>query len=86
MEMQTETASAPAPRKTKAELGEVRGSGIIVAHRNKKGRLVTGKLPFEHGTRELAVAEAEKLAARFPDKAFCVLITVEQRIGGNLGS
>ena len=53
-------------------LGEVIGGGFIVIGRKDDMRLNLTQWPFEWGSREAALAEAERLAALFPSKGFCV--------------
>ncbi len=62
---------------SRAERGEVRGSGIIIGRRDRKGRLTVVPFPFEHGTREGAVAEATRLSHQHPGATFVVLVAVE---------
>lgn len=81
----TEPTSTPAPKPTRAELGEARGSGIIVARRNKKGKIIVNPMPFEHMTRDLAIMEASKLAKNNPGTPFMVLVVVEAVLEGPVG-
>lgn len=55
------------------EQGEVVGGGYVVLARSRStARLKIPTMPFEWGTREAAIAEAERLASSFPSKGFCV--------------
>ncbi len=65
------------PRPSRRDLGEIRGSGIIVCQRRADGRLTAAHKPFEHADRDAAVAEAARLAAANPGTTFVVLTQIE---------
>jgi hypothetical protein len=65
-------------------LGEVIGGGYIVIGRKADMRLNLTQWPFEWGTREAALAEAERLAALFPSKGFCVFQLTDGIVHGTL--
>lgn len=71
----------PAPKKPRP--GEVVGGGFIVARLGgKTGRIRASAWPYEHGTRESAEAEAQKLAREMPGERFVVMAKIAE-IGGD---
>jgi len=56
--------------KPKSEIG----GGFIIHRRNKRnGKYQPGRAPHEHGSLEIAKAEAERLAQNNPGHSFCVM-------------
>lgn len=66
-------APPPLPDARHARPGEFIGGGWFVFRRTRgTGRIRVPEWPFEHQTRELAQAEADRLAARHPGETFAV--------------
>lgn len=63
--------------KSRAEKGEVVGGGYFVFRRGKRtGRIgvKNSTIPFEHGSRESAMAEVARLEKQYPGETFKVFV------------
>lgn len=60
------------------------GGGFAVMRRNSVGRLRAPRCPFEHGTAESAVAEAQRMAALNPGREYVAVQIISTAVAGTV--
>lgn len=68
---------------TRRERGELVGAGFFVFHRGRTSKRIKlnprNVFPFEHASLELAITEAERLAAANPGMTYAVFQQIGER-------